>query len=188
MRRKREDALQTREGILKAAAQIIVHLGVNAFTIEAVAQESGLTKGGVLHHFPSKTALINGLIDQVIEGFNQQVQAALAEEPEGAPGRWLRAYIRTIFSVNYSSDQNLMPALAAAVAADHQILVRIRQNFAQSQQAAIADGLDAIQATLIRLAVDGVVFSRALNIDVLDPATEQAVRDALIGLSQKPLS
>jgi AcrR family transcriptional regulator len=54
MRRKKEDAIQTRETVLKAAAHIITHLGVNTFTIDAVAYEAGVTKGGVLHHFPSK--------------------------------------------------------------------------------------------------------------------------------------
>lgn len=183
MRRKREDALQTRETILHAAAQIIVNLGINAFTIDAVAQEAGITKGGVLHHFPSKEALINGLIDQLIDYFNRQLQEKLQAEPEGAHGRWLRAYIQTVFSVQYN-DQNLMPALATAVAADHQIVDRIRRRFAENQLAAVQDGIDPVQATLIRLAVDGIVFSRALNIDVLDQPTAQNVYDALFRLTQ----
>jgi AcrR family transcriptional regulator len=34
-----------------------------------VAREAGVTKGGVLHHFPSKEALMNGLIGEVINAF-----------------------------------------------------------------------------------------------------------------------
>ncbi len=182
MRRTKEEALQTREAVLKASTKIIAELGVGAFTIEAVAQEAGVTKGGVMHHFPSKEALVNGLIDQVIEAFNAWVMEELKAEPEDAPGRWLRAYIRTIFSVRYE-DMNLIPALAAAVGSDHQTLVRIRRSFEKSQRAALQDGIDPIQATIVRLAIDGVVFARALNVDVLDAETSRQVYEELLRLT-----
>src|SRR5689334_20943914 len=101
MRRTKEEAMKTRETVLKAAAQIIIRLGIGAFTIEAVAKEAGVTKGGVLHHFPSKEALIEGLIDDVTEMFQRRLTVELALETVEQPGRWLRAYIRTIFSVHY---------------------------------------------------------------------------------------
>lgn len=182
MRRTKEEALQTRETVLKAAAQVIARHGVSAFTIEAVAQEAGITKGGVLHHFPSKEALINGLIDLVMSTFNRRLEHELEAEPAEQPGRWLRAYIRTVFSVQYDV-QSLIPALAAAVAADHQTLNRIRRAFEESQQASVQDGLDPVQATMVRLAVDGIVFARALNIHVLDETMSQQVYDALFQLT-----
>ena len=182
MRRTKAEAMQTREAVLKAAAQLIAHHGANAFTIEAVAQQAGVTKGGVLHHFPSKEALVNGLIDHVIEGFNARLLEELKAEPAEQPGRWLRAYIRTVFLTEYE-DQNLIPALAAAVAADQSTLEQIRRSFAESQQAAAEDGIDPIQATIIRLAVDGLVFTRALGVDVLDRQTSQQVYDELLRLT-----
>lgn len=185
MRRTKEEAMKTREAILSAAAKIIVQLGTGAFTIEAVAQEAGVTKGGVLHHFPSKEALINGLIEQVMALFYGRVSAALDEEPEGAPGRWLRAYIRTIFAIQHE-DIDLIPALAAAVAADHQTIDRIRLGMEASQQAAVDDGLDPTLATIVRLAVDGLVFTRAFNLNMLDRDTSQQVHDALLALTHRP--
>lgn len=176
--------MQTREAVLQAATRIIAHLGINAFTIEAVAQEAGVTKGGVLHHFASKEALLNSLIDQMIEGFSSRLAAALALEPAGQPGRWLRAYIHTIFSAQYD-DINLVPALANAVAGDQQKLNHIRGLIEASQQAAVQDGLDPIQAIIIRTAVDGVVFAQALGIDVLDDKTKQAVYEELLRLTSR---
>jgi hypothetical protein len=118
----------------------------------------------------------------VIEVFRTRLEEELKTEPEGQPRRWLRAYVRTIFSAHYDH-QNLIPALAAAVTADHQILVRIRRSFEESQLAAVQDGIDPVQATIIRLAVDGIVFSRALNIDVLDQAMSQKIYDELFRLT-----
>lgn len=182
MRRTKAEAMQTRETVLKAAAQVIASQGVNAFTIEAVAQQAGVTKGGVLHHFPSKEDLMNGLIDQVIEAFNARLLEELKAEPPEQPGRWLRAYIRTVFFTDYQ-DKNLIPALAAAVAADHRTLEHIRRSFEQSQRAAVQDGIDPIQATIIRLAVDGLVFTRALGVDVLDSETSEKVYNELFRLT-----
>src|SRR5262245_61118773 len=182
MRRTKEEAARTREAVLTAAAQIIAHSGVGAFTIDAVAHEAGVTKAGVLHHFPSKEALIDGLIDQVIGGFDTRVQAELAAEPDGKPGRWLRAYLRTVFFMPFE-DKNLIPALAAAVASDHKTLNRIRQSIEVSYQAAIHDGIDPLQATIVRLAIDGIVYSRALDLDVLDKHTIQKVYDELVRLT-----
>ncbi|MFO7321249.1 MAG: TetR/AcrR family transcriptional regulator [Chloroflexota bacterium] len=182
MRRTKEEARQTRENILKAAATIIARSGIGAFTIEAVAQEAGVTKGGVLHHFPSREALLNGLIDHVIEAFNIRLQKELSTEPAGQPGRWLRAYIRAVFSVQYDV-QYLIPALAAAVAADHRLLERIRRRFEESQQAVVRDGIDPVQATIVRLAVDGIVFARSLNVDVLDEETSRKVYNELFSLT-----
>lgn len=183
MRRKKADALQTRETILTAAAHLIGRLGVNAFTIDAVAREAGVTKGGVLHHFPSKEALIDGLIDLVMASFKTRLLVEYQSDTHGETGRWLRAYLRTVFLVEYQH-QYLMPALAAVVSADARLLERIRHAFAESQQAAISDGLDPIQASIIRLAIDGMVFSRALNLDVLDSQTHQGLYDALLRLTQ----
>lgn len=191
MRRTKAEALQTRDAVLQAAAQLLVQLGVGAFTIDAVAQQAGITKGGVLHHFPSKEALLVGLIDQVIETFDRRLNEELAAEPPGAPGRRLRAYIRTVFAVRHA-DMQLVPVLAAVVAADHRILGRhrildrIRREFEESQRAAAEDGIDPIEATVLRLAVDGIVFARALGLDVLDAPTSQAVLDALLRRTAVP--
>lgn len=174
--------MQTRETVLKAAAQIIARQGVTAFTIEAVAQEAGLTKGGVLHHFPSKEALLDELINQVIHLFNSRLAAELAAEPTEAPGHWLRAYIRTIFSVQYE-DINLIPALAAALDSGHQTLDRIRHSLLESQLAAVQDSLNPTLATIIRLAVDGVVFTSALGLNVLDKESSQRVYEELLRLT-----
>ena len=51
----------TRQQIIHAAFALIRREGVARLTIEAVAQEAGLSKGGVLYHFRSKEALIQAM-------------------------------------------------------------------------------------------------------------------------------
>ena len=51
----------TRQKILAAASQIVQCKGVAKLTLEAVAKEAGVSKGGLLYHFSNK-ALIEGMI------------------------------------------------------------------------------------------------------------------------------
>src|SRR3712207_3868484 len=66
----------TRETLLHAATQVILDRGVEALTLDAVAHQAGVSKGGLLYHFPNKNALVVGLGEQLIQEF----EAALQEE------------------------------------------------------------------------------------------------------------
>jgi AcrR family transcriptional regulator len=58
MVRKSQDAADlTRLAILKAAKAHFAQNGYADSSLQAIAQDSGVTKGGLLHHFPSKETL-----------------------------------------------------------------------------------------------------------------------------------
>lgn len=83
-----------RTEILDAARTIVQRDGVRLLTYDSLAQETGLTKGGILYHFPSREELVLGLHASVA----QRWEAAM-EEAAGAPreeldaDQRLRAYI-----------------------------------------------------------------------------------------------
>ena len=54
--------LSSRERILAAAVQVALREGVSAMTLEAVAREAGVSKGGLLYHFASKDELIAAML------------------------------------------------------------------------------------------------------------------------------
>ena len=47
-------ASETRDRILDALQRILVRKGTAAVTLESVAAEAGVSKGGLLYHFRSK--------------------------------------------------------------------------------------------------------------------------------------
>src|SRR5215216_5514144 len=53
-----------RAELLDAAIAVIRRDGAQRLTLDAVAAEAGVSKGGVLYHFGSKRALIDGLLDR----------------------------------------------------------------------------------------------------------------------------
>lgn len=144
----------TRQHILQAASRIVKRDGVARLTIDAVAREAGLSKGGVLYHFASKEALIEGMIGGLLEEFEQDMARVQAQEEPG-PGRWLRAYIRTTCDP-VQEDLDSSQSLIAAISTYPHLLEPVRERFAQWQLQVEADGLPPEQATILRLAVDGL--------------------------------
>ncbi len=56
----------TKDKICDAAIQITVRDGLLAMTLDAVAKEAGISKGGVMYHFPSKDELVRGVLDYLV--------------------------------------------------------------------------------------------------------------------------
>lgn len=57
----------SRVTILEAAAAVCAEVGVRGLTLQAVADRAGMSKGGLLYNFPSKDALLHGMVDQYVE-------------------------------------------------------------------------------------------------------------------------
>ncbi len=79
-----------REKILDAYADLLRSDGERAATMDATAALAGVSKGGLLYHFPSKDALAEAVIERLLEAA-QQDSERMSAAPEGAA----RYYVRT---------------------------------------------------------------------------------------------
>ena len=59
--------------LIKAAAAVIRRDGAQALTLEAVAAEAGVSKGGLLYHFKSKRELLDGLVERWLDDFQHDI-------------------------------------------------------------------------------------------------------------------
>lgn len=57
--------MSAKEKLMDAFEDILIERGENAATLDAVAKQAGVSKGGLLYHFPSKAALVDGLADRL---------------------------------------------------------------------------------------------------------------------------
>ena len=78
--------------ILSAARAIATREGAGRITIEAVAKEAGLSKGGLLYNYPTKKALLSGLLAQMLAGHRELLESV----PERHPARTLRGHLETV--------------------------------------------------------------------------------------------
>ncbi|MDR3669258.1 MAG: TetR/AcrR family transcriptional regulator [Holophaga sp.] len=85
--------INTRDLLLSAACAILME-GQEVLTLDAVAKRSGISKGGLLHHFPSKDALVEGTVAELIRQFTLLSDRIQMESPsEAGPLGELKAYI-----------------------------------------------------------------------------------------------
>ncbi|HWV78837.1 MAG TPA: TetR/AcrR family transcriptional regulator [Isoptericola sp.] len=78
-----------RAKVLRAFAELLVESGERSATLDAVAERAGVSKGGLLYHFPSKDALVEGLLDHLAVLTAADVEA-MRTAPEGATDYLLR--------------------------------------------------------------------------------------------------
>ncbi|MDX1944685.1 MAG: TetR/AcrR family transcriptional regulator [Pirellulaceae bacterium] len=83
----------TRARIFRAAIQLAARDGLLTLTLENVATESGLSKGGVMHHFATKEALLSGVIMHFTDQVEREMTRLVAEDPQPS-FRWVRAMLR----------------------------------------------------------------------------------------------
>jgi AcrR family transcriptional regulator len=62
----KRDPVRTREKILESAFTQIHRHGFQAVSLDAILRDTGVTKGALYHHFPSKTALGYAVVDEII--------------------------------------------------------------------------------------------------------------------------
>jgi AcrR family transcriptional regulator len=175
----------TRERVLAAAEELVLRDGITALTLEKAATEAGLSKGGVLYHFPSRNALISAMVRHLVT----QLEAGLPERRTGTgPGSLTRAYIDDCFESGSDElrqrTERLGAALLAEASAEPDLLQPLREVFASWQNQIINDGLDPALATVIRLAADGLWLTEMFGLSGLDPRLRDQVRTTLEQLSR----
>ncbi len=77
-RTTKEQAQKTREKLIETAIDVFYERGVNATTLEQVAEAAGLTRGAFYWHFKNKLDLVSA----VHEHFHLHILGTLQEELE----------------------------------------------------------------------------------------------------------
>ncbi|MEH2141604.1 TetR/AcrR family transcriptional regulator [Nostoc sp.] len=183
--KKTKSTSVTRNALLEAAARVMVAHGSKALTLEAVAREAGVSKGGLLYHFPNKEALIAGMLQQLIDQKTASLKHELEQDDAPkTPGHWLRAYIRSFENHNTHSSP-MQSALLAAVAENPELLKPWQEKFADWQRQIETSGLDPAIATLIRLALNGLSFTYLFGLGVPQESLHKQVIETLLKLARE---
>jgi len=176
-------AMGTKERIIAAAEDVVLRDGVAHLTLDAAAAAAGLSKGGVLYHFPTRDALVAAMVDTIIRAFDQDIDDRLAGDDTDGPGRFTRAYIRATMepsSARPDREDRLGAALIAAAAAQPELLAPLQVAADRWQARLEDDGIDPTVATLVRLACDGLWLSDLFGLAPLPAAHRARVESELI--------
>ena len=90
-----QKSASTRTLIIEAAIKCLVELGYARTTTTAIAKRAGLSRGAMLHHFPSKMAIVRAAVDYLHAKRLRAFRKAMAKEPTdgdhvrlGVEGYW----------------------------------------------------------------------------------------------------
>ncbi len=174
-----------RNRILDAAESRILSAGPGGLVLDTIAADAGVSKGGLLYHFPSKEALVAGLCERMLDGFERTL--ASLTEADGSAGSWTRAYLAsTVTESGRPADESaqLMAAILATLGRDSAHLEAVREHFARWHRRIAQDGIDPNAAIIVRLAADGLWLSSLLGLNHLDDAEGPSVISALRSMTR----
>lgn len=174
-----------RDQLLQAAQQIVAGKGVIHLTLDAVAQQAGVSKGGLLYHFPNKEALIAAMMETYITHFNARIQTLLDEQlPPDMPGRWLQAFVIATFE-DFQGDLSGVLAGLAAVANQPDLLQPLKTTHQGWRQTALDEGTPPTLVDVVIAATDGVWYSYIFGFSTFSDADYARLRQQLLDMIQK---
>ena len=152
-------ARDTKQRLLDAAAAVVRRDGATALTLDAVAAEAGVSKGGLLYHFASKRELLDAMLDGWLEEFAGEIEAA--EEGRG----FAHGYVKASDMSGWAAAERATEfGLLAAMVDEPGTLEGVRARYAAWQDRLAAQAADPVDATVARLAADGLWLNDLLGL------------------------
>jgi AcrR family transcriptional regulator len=166
--------------LLDAAERVVLRDGAGQLTMDAVAAEAGVSKGGVLYAYPSKDALIDALFQRAFLAFEAIGNRIIAERGDSPHSRAL-AHV-----VAGRGEDDASTGHIIALIVNFMRSPRYRQE-AQAYYRSVLDQLDLTtvrgrRARLAILAAEGAMVLRGFEFYPLSEADWQAIHADIIEL------
>lgn len=163
MAKERQDA---RARILQAAGELAWESGPGGMALDAVAARAGLSKGGLLYHFPTKAKLLEALVEEFVREFDRDL-AARESAVGGEPNATARAYLE-LFSQEQKCRRPPPSGLLAAMAEGAEFLDPVRHYQRVFLDRMKATASDPAMAIVVFLAIQGIKSMDLMTIDTLE--------------------
>jgi AcrR family transcriptional regulator len=177
----------SQDRLLDAAERIVLRDGALHLTLEAVAAESGMSKGGLLYHFRSKEELVQGMVERLHTQYEAEVTRMMESDPNPR-GRRTRAMLRASFPPRKQEKrarmEQLSAALLAAVVTNPNLLDETRKRIVAFEKGMLDDGLDPVTAMMVHAAADGLWLSSLFGFDHLTGTMRKRVVERLLSLTE----
>ena len=172
---------ETREALLDAAKRVMQREGAGNLTLDAVAKEAGVSKGGLLYHYPSKGDLLRGMLAAGGERMRRDLEGQMRRSP--GPKGFARAFLN--LAVYGPPDQACKPpveavwSMLAATANDPTLLDPIRESQAEWGRRLAEEPIDPDVANLIRLVGRGLWMTEIFGFEAPTVDERRRLHDLL---------
>jgi AcrR family transcriptional regulator len=172
-------AQPARERLLDAAERLVLETGAGHLTLDAVAKFAGVSKGGLLYHFPSKDALLEAMLARYLHDVDARVAARVPKHGKASRAAEFRERVKVLLELP-TNKRAAGAALIAASADKPELMAQCRARYRE-----IVDGLTRLPggfepAALLLLAASGLVLGELLQISPYTPAERARLGKALL--------
>ena len=173
------DVPTSRQKILIAAAELAHEVGPANLSLEAIAARAGLSKGGLLYNFPSKSKLLEAVVQHHVDEFETALEAIRAKM--GGENVTAKAFL-TLFFDKLEKGEPPPAGILAALAEGLNFLQPVRSHTRALLDRMIAEGLSPADTLLLYATVEGLRSMRLFETDVMTREEKKRVRDRLFAL------
>src|SRR5258708_10169804 len=117
---------RSRKLAIEAAFTIIARDGPGQLTFDAIARESGISKGGLMHQFRTKGNVLKALLEHQTEYFENFYRDSLATIGDTKPQPALLAQITKVRE-STTQQHSIALAILAALEVDPELLLTVRE-------------------------------------------------------------
>lgn len=181
-------ATDTRERILVAMRALLARGGTTAATLENVAAEAGISKGGLLYHFPSKQDLYRGLLTRTRDSVTAELTGH--DTQDGVVRAYLeytaprdeeeRGFVSALLDAIRAADRATPGADQPGVGDDAELSTLLAEIFSVWEQP-VRDAVDdPLLAELILQFGNGLYLASVFGLPTPDPAVLRDLTDRLV--------
>ena len=147
--------------VLDAAEAVIHESGGRNFTLDAVAERAGISKGGLVYTFPTKDGLIHAALEREVARFQEAVRRRLGNGPS-RPAQWVLAHIEEALDEDEASTRKAAFLVTALVHAPD-MLGPVRRLYQTLLDPLRSEQGEAAEIRHALLAVEGIFLLKGLG-------------------------
>lgn len=168
---------KSRDRILTAAADLAREVGPGHLSLDAVARRAGVSKGGLLYNFPTKASLMQGLVEDYIEEFEQALDRATSTRE----GQQLFEAYAALSEKECSESGGQASGILAALSENPDFLRPIKAFKRRILDRLKGETEDLPKLLLAYLALEGLRSLAVFDLDILTPEERELALATLAG-------
>ncbi len=174
---------RTRDVVIQAALTIIARDGARRLTLDAIAREAGISKGGLMHQFRTKEAVLKALLEYQAEYFDKFSQDYMAKAITTSPEANLSTQI-AVAREAVTTEKSVAFAILGAISEEPGLLSVFKEIDAKKIETLRAEAADPDLATLRWYAARGMLLNSLLGQCPLSDEDRERLFDRLLDSEQ----
>ncbi len=170
---------ETRERILKATGELFNESGYEKLTLENIAARSGISKGGLLYHFPSKESILKELFESGVKEYVEKIRRII-DDFKNREDKDSRKKLEDLIDEFIDEDFGEIDSGVMAAFSKNPTIFDCFWDVDREMYGIISECFDDVEFVLIlKFASDGYFFSKLFGYECPDESQRQRIKEMI---------